>query len=637
MHEYELRVHYSAASMYKDDERWRKIADNVRRFRPAKRMSLSSIHDTSNELDESSQSLPQMLLDDEARAHEEVQALPALPSEEHDEAQSTHINRKRANGCEPEQDRTTNKRTRTSAFSRTKQGINPAFKNPIAAYLRTSKGQEITPRPRTAPEAKVLVPATTSPRPQRSVSDSHLEPRPQFPNWDATDLVAETSFLEESQSCSDSLEVRPLHLPSTSFSSSIPGVNRFPGNQEHLAREAHNRFGLPGTQLPLEDSQPIVIRLSQTSIQDSEVLYGTLKPSTKPNVQSATNTDMGSKAEGSRKDPSSADANEHEPSSTTDHNSSPSEEELDDSSPLASRSIRTRLPQAETLVEPQTPKRAITRREVLGPVSSPAFAPTVNNDDVEPASQTTPLQTSFNMIRSLPQRVECEVEDSNFKNQHSSNIPPYLGQLGQQHNLVDHFRPVQAPITLPNNKRGYWKLLIRISDTNNVVISRRSPMTESQWSDQRFRLRQDGTLQRNATIKERDVVLHEMTYPPKEPDKHVLWTCDEFVTFWKYVQKTIERGRAGYDSRATIQKLEEFKQELLLDVRIWCFSEALSHIWLMLFGLSHGLSADLPMQWKMAGKDVTITMSGHLKHQGDLGRWIEEQSGLEGSWGIEVN
>ena len=149
-------------------------------------------------------------------------------------------------------------------------------------------------------------------------------------------------------------------------------------------------------------------------------------------------------------------------------------------------------------------------------------------------------------------------------------------------------------------------------------------------------LRQQGCIAETASISEGDIALKELIYPNIGPGTPTPWTVEEFMEFWEYLAKVIERGRAGHDVFATITSCEARQHEsLLLEVRFYGWAETLSHLWLILYGVSSGLTARMPLQWFGPGQGALVTMSGQPNRGGTIGRWVEQKSGGDGYWGIE--
>ena len=149
-------------------------------------------------------------------------------------------------------------------------------------------------------------------------------------------------------------------------------------------------------------------------------------------------------------------------------------------------------------------------------------------------------------------------------------------------------------------------------------------------------LRQEGQITESASTSDGDAALKELMYPVIEPGTPTSWTVDEFTEFWEYLAKVIERGRAGYDVFATITSCEACQSNgLLLEARLYGWAETLSHLWLVLYGVSSGLTSGMPLQWFGPGKGALVTMSGQPRRGGSVGRWVELDNGADGHWGVE--
>lgn len=627
MQQYELRVHIAAPSMVKDDARWLKVAENVAKFKPARQLHLddSIVHTTR----EGSQDAVQDEWSISAHTISISSGSPLSPSSQvrctsrpmYDvcaaSAKVQPLAKKRAVTANPTADVSHAKRTKMTSFPRTRKGLNPAFKNPIAGYLKTSKEAEQTPRPRTAPQSTVLVPFTTSPKARRALSESTASLGAQRSHSSAepcsNSRVDETSFVNDSPEASQSLEVRPFVLSGTGAGDNSFDKRPYPGNQEQL-------LPIQGVQKAAQDETNSTCRLSQTSFHEGEIDMGTRR-----SEHGASFT--------RRQSENSIDKEAHQSFSTpSTETASDPRRNLNNSSPLAQRSAPMPTPVIDLTTELGEPTPQVTRRDVLGPVSSPLRSCGPSPEASEPIPTN---EAHLAVVRALPKRVRCGKTNTVSK-PFITAIPEYLLDLADKFDLVNHFHPVHAPASIWNVKRGYWKLLIKIADVGGVAKARRSPLTASQWSDRRFMLRQEGHIAELASTAEGDAALKELMYPVVEPGTYVPWTADEFTEFWDYLAKVIERGRAGYDVHASIERCEARRHiGIFLEARLWCWAEALSHLWLVLNGVSSGLTARMPLQWFGPDEGALVTMSGQPKRGGSIGRWTEQKSGKYGYWGIE--
>ncbi|KAK5091877.1 hypothetical protein LTR70_001188 [Exophiala xenobiotica] len=627
MQQYELRVHIAAPSMVKDDARWLKLAENVAKFKPVRQLRLddSIVYTTRegshDEVQEEASNSPCAV-----SVHFGSSSTPSSQARCNTcpiydacaaSAKAQPLTKKRAVTAIPTADVSHAKRTKMTSFPRTRKGLNPAFKNPIAGYLKTSKEAEQTPRPRTAPESTVLVPFTTSPKARRALSESTASLDAQCRDSPAepcsNSRVDETSFVNDSPEASQSLEVRMFVLSGTGAEDNSFDKQLYPGNQEQL-------LPIQRVQNVAQDGTDSTCRLSQTSFRESEIHMGTRR--------SEHGVSLTSRPSENRLD---KEAHQSFTTISTETASDPSRY-LNDSSPLAQRSAPMPMPVVDLTTELDEPAPQVTRRDVLGPVSSPLRSCAQSPGASEPiATNETHLAT----VRALPKRSRC-CKTNTVSKPFITAIPEYLLDLADKFDLVNHFHPVHAPASIWNVKRGYWKLLIKIADVGCVAKARRSPLTASQWSDRRFMLRQEGHIAELASTSEGDAALKELMYPVVEPGTYMPWTADEFTEFWDYLAKVIERGRAGYDAHASIESCEARRHDgIFLEARLWCWAEALSHLWLVLYGVSSGLTARMPLQWFGPDEGALVTMSGQPKRAGSIGRWVEQKSGTSGYWGIE--
>ena len=625
MHRHEIRVHIAAPSMVKDDARWKSIAQGVARFKPARRLILSdTIVDTSRVSTSTGvvnlpSPTPHMSISSRSR--------DSSPEDTPTQTISTGIrmmqaedfgrdaSRKRTRDDTDGADSDRARRTKHMSYARTKQGVNPAFRSHMTRHFRHDKEFLETPRPRTAPEATVQVPFTTSPKFQRSSSDVQRHASQSdsvVTDVCHTDQVRETSFVDESPVNNTSLQCQQFpQFPNTLHTSSFER-RRPPTNQEQLQR-------IDQTEDVVTIDDNVTFRLSQSSLDEDEMMMGTRKRDT-PKSSHPCGRDEAS----SHYDNSLATSHTTEAPSAADLH-------RNNSSPLRPRIPPVPVPIIDLTEGVQECDQHITRREVLGPVSSPTRHP-VEGDF---SSSRSPPQRDFDLVWRLPRRIECQASNTNIDHQFTSFVPDYLRPLARKLKLLDRFRPLQAPASLENSQRGYWRLLIKITDVTTAAKSRREPPTDSQWSDDLFLTRQRKQVDEHATRSERHAVLVRMVYPAKNVDEHTPWTAEEFIQFWECITKIVERGRAGYDVRATMTSPPEAEDDTLIEARCWCYAEVLSHLWLVLYGLSYKLTSHMPLQWCVPGVGPVIVMSGQRNNPGSNGRWVEKSEGIHGSWGLE--
>lgn len=630
MHEFELRVHIGAPSMVKDDRRWQNVANGVINFRPARRISASD--NITGENDPNLATKARGRRPNQAIQHANVSSNSMNPirdqsspkssicgvDQNSQRGQGSPVSKKRANELCLDTNTRRAKRTKRASLVRARTGTNPAFKNPISGMLKARKAYEKPPSHRTPSGKTVLVPVTTAPKTRNSalnaakINTSRTDAV--FTHAPSNTHVEETLFPREVFVNSQNLHVSPLTSLSTSLLRDSFERQYFPPNQEAAQ--------------PVKESDEsaiaaadVTFRLSQTSLRESDFMFGTTKSTASADdindqnevVSGRTNRSL--KSTGRTETPSNPD------------------EYLADNSPLARKTMTLVTPIVDlTGDDDQNSDLQVTRREVLGPISSPLRTlEGFGEDEEEQSSQEVYLEA----VRKLPKRIKCQASNTNVNRQFRSFIPDYMLSLAQQYNLIELFRPLNAPTSIKNSERGYWKMIIQITDLITIMAGKRKSPTTSQWSEQRFMIRQEARATPTATTPERDAMLRALIYPTKQPGSATLWLAEQFIQFWNYLAKTIERGRAGYDARATIDSCKENCDGLRLEIRVWSYAENLTHIWLTLLGLSDGLTSEMPMQWCIPGKGALITMSGQPKNAGSGDRWIEKRSGLEGYWGRE--
>lgn len=628
MHHIELRVHIGAPSMVSDDRRWKNVAQGVANFKPVRRVNVSggtfgSIHEEVSSAGGDQLPTPTQPISaspsitDLSDDRLPVVKRSSLAGQDNECSRDITTKRKRAAEQYPHTDVSEAKRTKRTLYSRTKKGLNPAFKNPIPAVLKTKKAVDRTLRSPTIPDVTILVPVTTGPKAQRPRLDSKGNEAVNadlLPNAStSSDLVAETSFFAAYPVGNESQIASPFPISNASLSRDSFNAQGFLANQEELqSSDHHDKHSIR--------TDDTTFRLSQTSIHESDIVFGTTRANsriTNLSEQDEKHGDILAQLSGS--------------ASSTKSPSSRAQSFMD-LSPLARRSACTAASVVDLTVEnePTTPK--VQCRDVLGPVSSPTEVVDQRHDD---DTLMTSHEVRIDTIQRLPRRIECQASNTNANRQFKSFIPDFMQEIAKQYSLVELFRPLRAPQSLKNSERGYWKMLIRVTDLATAAKAKRISPTTSQWSEQRFMLRQRARVEETATTPERDAVLRTLIYPPKSADSYSLWAAEQFIQFWSYLGKTIERGRAGYDARATMDVRPEDGRELLVDVRFWCYAENLSHIWLILLGLSGELTNQMPLQWCVPGKGPLISMSGQSRNRGSIGRWVERRSGVDGYWGLE--
>lgn len=499
------------------------------------------------------------------------------------------------------------KRTKRTSFARTKKGLNPTFKNPIAGYLKTRKTQtssQDTPRSESAPGTTVLVPATENPKRQHDLSNTG-RPQRDFDNLrssssPAPDCVDETSFINHLPDFIYPLDTRS-HDEIESFTDNRhSGLHKYPGNQEQLFESNH--------------------RVPQRFVHESDISSSTFHTD-------FAETDINIGTEGVQF------AREHPRTTPDATTATPSDggRYVNVSSPLAQKGRRDHTSVVDLTFSPEEKILHVARRDVLGPVSSPIL------QQQEIAVHHHVVRARHSDLLNLPQKFMCNAAYTVKSRPFESFLPQNLLDLAEKFGLLDHFRPISAPASIRNNQRGYWNLRIKVTDVAVVAAARRSPLTASQWSDQRFMLRQEGLVSASASSEEGNDLLKKSVYPNRDTTTHVPWTINEFKTFWAYLGKTIERGQAGYDVFASLKRSEQTLEDVDIIVKLYGYAESLTHLWLVLYGVSSTLTASMPLQWCLPGTGPLITMSGQLKRGGTLGRWVPRQSGIHGSWGLEEN
>lgn len=600
MSQFEVRVHIAAPSMVKDDAKWRDVAQKTMNFKPAMMTKISDTTISSESTDSPGQSV--------SRSTHDNSAPPDVTSVPKDK-QMRDVNTSN-------QSRLSLKRKRNVGdnipFKRSKQGLNPAYKAPLVSQPRAEANIIAIPRPRTAPEATVLVPFTVSPRVQRSRSDESLSRS--FGSLPTQELVGDrSSRVDETSLVEGSSNERRCR-----FSDNTAGVltdnsierHRFPCNQEQLAALRRNV-------LPIAtDNNSVTLQLSQTSLNEDDIAMGTRR-------QEGDLTDINDDMPSDR-------LPRHTQLSESTASVSPSDTYKYRSSPLERRSNVAPVPTPviDLTEDAEEDLSHITHRYLLGPVSSPVRGTAPHGDFEEICGQ----------IYDLKKYVYCAVTNTNTNQPFRSCITQYFEDLAQRFDLPNSFQLYAASGNVGNRTRGYWQLLICIDDITSSAKTHESSFTGSQWVDGRFIVRQDGQVDALATTPEREAFLRQTTCPAKDPSKPVSWSADHFMSFWALMTKLVERGRGGYDCFIEIHRRERTEQGLEIQLRMYCWGEVLSHTWLLLHAASNGLVCRMPAQWLVPNRKkggAVLTMSGQPKNPGDVGRWVEKESGPDGFWGLE--
>lgn len=596
MSQVELRIHTAAPATVQSDANWRDIAKKTMNFEAAEITKISDVVSSSESTDTPGQCASDPATNNARFTDSTAKRKEQLTTEADssiDSQKRLRLKRKRNVG-------------NNIPFKRSKQGLNPAYKAPLLA-----KPQAIiveTPRPRSAPEATVLVPLTVSPGHQRARSDdSQVRSTQSLSPPDAeSSRVDETSLFEAS----------PTSERPSRFSDATLGLltnnsferYRFPGNQEQLA--ALRKDSRSGT-----DDNGITFQLSQTSLDEADLTMGT-----RGRGESINDGDKDTKH-----------LSQQSQSSERTASVSPSEmRKFQKSSPPLPHSNTTSMsaPVIDLTEDSEEVPHLITHRDLLGPLSSP----------IRSAIPQDSFEEVFDEINGLPKHVYCAVTNTNSNQQFRTCITPNLAELAERFDLKNNFQLYGASGNVKNRTRGYWQLLISINSINSSARTHVSSFTSSQWVDRKFMVRQDGEVNASATTPEREAFVHQTKYPPKNPTKPVSWNLNDFLDFWAVLRKAVERGRAGYDSYLEINRIERTEEGIMLKIRMFCWGEVLAHTWLLLFAASNGLVANMPAQWFVPNfkrHGIVLTMSGQPKNPGDTGRWVEKVSGPEGHWGLE--
>ena len=601
MSSFELLVHIAAQGTVKDDARWRSIARGIANFRLARRSKGVESIDSStaiavNSSNRCTHKLPAKHFpnDMEERSAKVPAGRPKIVK--HDGV--AQVTKKRSlEECEESASR----KVRRTAHARSQQRSNPPFKCPLIKQYEFAETLPRSSRPRTAPEATVLVPFTASPRQRRSQSFTTFSSSGSdyAKNQDTTDRVQETSFLNYTPRTN----LRAAHAkPNDDVCRRGFDTPGFPGNQEHNAL-------LNAPDSSASDST-LILSMSQTSFDDIAVLVGTQLEE----VEQASH-----------------DLNNFPQISTQSAVLSaidciqPSVDEFGRC--LGSRPTDFNDGQ----VESRKGAQHITRRDVFGPVSSPIRIRKEVGDSRREEQTVSSLKDKF---RTLSHRIRCARGHSNWNGQHESYVPEYLKDNANRFDLGRSFWPLEAEDDIRNSDRGFWQVHLVLSSKRSFE-AQESFSSGTQWSELRFQAEQQDRIPVDSTPK-LDCHLQRLIFPAKDPLIPTDWDIDSFLDFWKDLEKTIQRGRMGYDTRATIEEGKEISNDdVRLDMRVYCWGEAAPHVWHSLNALSLGKVEMMPLQWHRPKSGPVLTMSGQPRNTGTR-RWVEKKGGLNGSWGLEI-
>ena len=175
-------------------------------------------------------------------------------------------------------------------------------------------------------------------------------------------------------------------------------------------------------------------------------------------------------------------------------------------------------------------------------------------------------------------------------------IPKGLSAVIERLPLTKHFKPKQAARCSKGSTRGYWEL--------NVSTARLhvAPKAHEQ------------------TAKSNDLTVNGPS-PEPSPQTGIYWTEQELSDIWAELKAFVTSGRGGTEIHA-VKEAHRTASSAVVEqadtnrwrIRVFCWSEVLGHVWLILWVLSNKRTAKAAMRWvdvkgrtrvKMKGEDPT--------------------------------
>ena len=175
--------------------------------------------------------------------------------------------------------------------------------------------------------------------------------------------------------------------------------------------------------------------------------------------------------------------------------------------------------------------------------------------------------------------------------------PNGLSAVVQLLPLTKHFKPRQAVGDLKGSTRGYWELVVSTASPNGMPC----PCS---------RVHETDVTGHERVVKENHSIVDSLPPEPSQQN-YVCWTEQELSDFWRGLTAFIQSGRAGSGVEAVKEshRTAPITPDAQGDtnrwrIRVFCWSEVLSHVWLILWVLSNKTTAEVAMRW-MDGKGRT--------------------------------
>lgn len=603
MEQNELYIHYGAPSLVRDDERWRKLAHSIADFQATSKCALNDESSSKARFPCSGSRMSEIVISTKPLSDAMTTSRSSFNDRSSDKISNQRLvtNTRRTQIDPPKSVERETKRVKYTSTRRMKQLPDTVSQTPVTHMFKASRvisrATPVLKKRQLTFDSIVLVPQTDSkpkqvdrnligPTSSKMIEDSGTPER-----------VDETLFDLDSSDSERSLLAR-----SVGTTASPTAVNLTPGVR--IPTAASLRKSVSRKNATCSNTEFLFTTMDAVELEQN-VSTGRSYPeghtisefqgSTMPSRCRISRTILGNSCRAI----SIIDGHSEEYMQPSGHSS-----EIEDTSS-------------------STPQ--ISRRDVFGPVSSPQAKKSfvVHSQDI-----ITP-QTIYDRLSRLPQKLQLHVQVGNVSqaNVFSSDV---LHKLAVEYKLESRFRPSFIAQRMHGAERGDWRLLIHVLPTLRVEMERHTPISDSQKSDRRFILQQEGYIPPWASTAEGEAMISLQAHDEVPANTYTPWTIDEFTDFWSCLKKCLNRGRLGRFVRAIITEKEEDLEGVRMQVRVFSSVSIMPHLWLVMLGLSNGLIERMPLRWFSARKGLLIQMTGR-KHGGRAGTWVELGAGYWGS------
>ena len=320
-----------------------------------------------------------------------------------------------------------------------------------------------------------------------------------------------------------------------------------------------------------------------------------------------------------------------------------------------------------TYGNPSAPINLISQDLYTTPLDLPPIPSPIPSSSPAPPNSSRPTTTNYTTISSLPTTITPPPPPTGH-GPFRTHVTPTLAAMFRNPVFEKTFRPVRVTRDIHNLERGYWRIPITVasaaavagarkkdSATPSALPPRKEPMSSpeaAKWLAQRGQ--EDAELERRGTLmlsssptqayKEGNLV--------KERKKMDFWTEAEVIEFWEALEGNIKAGLSGWGVRVYREGREQTVDEAevlatasgsertpprhrQVVIRVSGWGEVVGHLWFLLWVLSRKLTGWCVMEWRDGRDEPVVTMSGHRKKRGVLGRWVfKGPEGEDGVWGI---